>query len=749
MILAPRTVLTYPLDGANRDFAIPFEYLARKFVQVTLIGADRKTLTLNVDYRFTQRTIITLSRSWGPADGYQTIELRRYTSATERLVDFSDGSVLRATDLNTSALQALHISEEGRDIATDTIGVDANGNLDARGRKIVNLLPGLLSGDAVSLQQIANLAQQMRFLTPKQSLPTLRDDGNPLQVGDRVLITTEGLEYIYKPGGMWSAVSIETADLTSTDKDKGAALVGNAAKVVNLSSFGARPGTDVTDKLVAASNRADTLRWTLVNDVGDVYITAPVELPMRFHGNDWTITGGEITANRRKHLRWESFSCTTMKHSGVWHAAVRNINVSGRWTIDGNDSDFGTFWNTFTNIRCGQIVLDVRYQAVNQNQFDVCMGNTAGQYGLLITDFGATSSPTNGIMEAHNNTFRGCDFSHSMGCANDIAVRNQDNLLLGCYFEHGALPTGKWTVFMCQIDGQSLPLVPSRSHVLGMTDVSPATFGDSISMTQRNCCVGGDWTVRKKGGVPKGFSSNNASSVVIPIPEFITPWGRQSAYGGKANNGYQYLSVDFMSVSGKFSAVLWLYLPDYDMPKSISIMSNGKESYRAVNLVAEGNGVFLLRVSGEVEKNVPSSIRIYQSLTQVTSGQMYIGAAYVTSAKAAVLPSFPVRTVAANPQEPADQITYVTENGIERKRGVVVAGYGATAVRDIRVDFGDAFQGSDVWPSYVLEVNTDYQDNFIKHFIAQGSVSSSGFTVRVIVGGSGEFAGAVRWTAEA
>lgn len=154
MALAPKTVLTYPLDGANRDFTIPFEYLARKFVQVTLIGKDRTILTLNIDYRFTLRTIITLTKNWGPADGYERIEIRRYTSATERLVDFSDGSILRAYDLNTSQVQSLHIAEEGRDVASDTIGVNNDGDLDARGRKIVNLADGVNDGDAVNLRQM-------------------------------------------------------------------------------------------------------------------------------------------------------------------------------------------------------------------------------------------------------------------------------------------------------------------------------------------------------------------------------------------------------------------------------------------------------------------------------------------------------------------------------------------------------------------------------------------------------------------
>lgn len=162
MALAPKTVLTYPLDGANRDFVIPFEYLARKFVQVTLIGTDRKLLTLNIDYRFTLRTIITLTKPWGPADGYERIEIRRFTSATERLVDFSDGSILRAYDLNTSQIQSLHIAEEGRDVASDTIGVNNDGNLDARGRRITRLADGINDDDAVTLRQEKSWAESTR-----------------------------------------------------------------------------------------------------------------------------------------------------------------------------------------------------------------------------------------------------------------------------------------------------------------------------------------------------------------------------------------------------------------------------------------------------------------------------------------------------------------------------------------------------------------------------------------------------------
>lgn len=154
MSTTPKTVRTYTLDGTKKDFTIPFEYLARKFVSVTLIGTTRKELVLITDYRFTTSTQITTNKAWGPGDGYDMIEIRRLTSATERLVDFADGSILRAYDLNISQVQSLHIAEEARDLTADTIAVNNDGDLDARGRKIVNLADAVKDGDAVTLRQV-------------------------------------------------------------------------------------------------------------------------------------------------------------------------------------------------------------------------------------------------------------------------------------------------------------------------------------------------------------------------------------------------------------------------------------------------------------------------------------------------------------------------------------------------------------------------------------------------------------------
>lgn len=152
-----KTVLTYPLDGSTTDFNIPFEYLARKFVVVTLLGADRRVLTLAADYRFATRTVITTDKAWGPANGFNRIEIRRVTSATDRLVDFTDGSILRAHDLNVSQIQSIHIAEEARDNLSLVVGLDEDGNMDARGRKIVNVLAGTAPTDVATVGQIEDL----------------------------------------------------------------------------------------------------------------------------------------------------------------------------------------------------------------------------------------------------------------------------------------------------------------------------------------------------------------------------------------------------------------------------------------------------------------------------------------------------------------------------------------------------------------------------------------------------------------
>ena len=145
------TIIIYEGDGTTTDFTIPFDYLKKSFVTVrlgpghTLTGGDYGDT--GSDYYFLDKTTIRLKVA--PASG-DSLTIRRYTSATERVVTFKDASILKATDLDTSQLQAFHIAEEGRDILDDSLSVNREGNWDAKGKRIVNVGTPEADSDAVT-----------------------------------------------------------------------------------------------------------------------------------------------------------------------------------------------------------------------------------------------------------------------------------------------------------------------------------------------------------------------------------------------------------------------------------------------------------------------------------------------------------------------------------------------------------------------------------------------------------------------
>lgn len=146
------TIAFYTGDGTTTDFTVPFDYLAKKFVRVSLgvtilKGGDYGDTSK--DYYFLDKTKVRLKVP--PQEG-EVLTIRRYTSATDRVVSFKDASVLKATDLDVSSMQTIHIAEEARDIINDALIKDKEGNWDAKGNRIVNVGDAVSDGDAVNLK---------------------------------------------------------------------------------------------------------------------------------------------------------------------------------------------------------------------------------------------------------------------------------------------------------------------------------------------------------------------------------------------------------------------------------------------------------------------------------------------------------------------------------------------------------------------------------------------------------------------
>lgn len=151
------TIANYVGNGTQTDFVVPFDYLKKSFIRVYL--NDIELLTggdygdTGADYYFLDKTTIRLKEA--PASSVP-ITIRRYTSATERVVSFEDASILKATDLDMSQLQSFHIAEEARDAVNDSLTIDDNANWGANNHGIVNVADPIDDKDAVNYRTYKN-----------------------------------------------------------------------------------------------------------------------------------------------------------------------------------------------------------------------------------------------------------------------------------------------------------------------------------------------------------------------------------------------------------------------------------------------------------------------------------------------------------------------------------------------------------------------------------------------------------------
>ena len=127
-------------DGSTTLYTFQFDYLDPAYVKVRVDGSD-------VPFTFTNTKTVTLATA--PANG-STIIISRETSR-ERLVDFTDGSVLIEDDLDLADTQLLHIVQEAFDLSATTLTPAEDGALSTGGRRITDLGEPISSSDAVTV----------------------------------------------------------------------------------------------------------------------------------------------------------------------------------------------------------------------------------------------------------------------------------------------------------------------------------------------------------------------------------------------------------------------------------------------------------------------------------------------------------------------------------------------------------------------------------------------------------------------
>ena len=108
------TTQTHNGTGSQANFAISFSFLADSEVDVTVGGVLK---TLGTHYTISGSTV-TFTSGNIPPSGTGNIKFTRDTNISTKKVDFTDGSVLTETDLDTNADQILFAQQE----ITDKLG---------------------------------------------------------------------------------------------------------------------------------------------------------------------------------------------------------------------------------------------------------------------------------------------------------------------------------------------------------------------------------------------------------------------------------------------------------------------------------------------------------------------------------------------------------------------------------------------------------------------------------------------------
>lgn len=190
----PLASVTYPdVDGATTTFAVPFPYIAKADVHVYVDGVEDLTYTWPDD--------ATVQPSTTPDAGTDVL-VQRATEQDERLVDYSDASVLTEGDLDRDSQQNFYLMQELLDEFGAALTEAADGTLDATSRRITNVADATAAQDAVTKTQLDAV------VAAAGNVPTPDDPGDD----DGILLANGGTFDWVDPAAARVALSPLTAD---------------------------------------------------------------------------------------------------------------------------------------------------------------------------------------------------------------------------------------------------------------------------------------------------------------------------------------------------------------------------------------------------------------------------------------------------------------------------------------------------------------------------------------------------------
>lgn len=134
-------------EPGNKNFTVPFPYISRDHIKVSVDGVDVPFSWLNDS---------TVQLDTAPPLG-AIIDVRRETERNVLLVDFQDASTLTERQLDLAAQQTFFIAQEAFDATGGTMAVANDGSYSANNRRISNVGYPNSDGDAATVKYVKDV----------------------------------------------------------------------------------------------------------------------------------------------------------------------------------------------------------------------------------------------------------------------------------------------------------------------------------------------------------------------------------------------------------------------------------------------------------------------------------------------------------------------------------------------------------------------------------------------------------------
>lgn len=142
-------------DGITSSYTIPFDYLSRSHVHITVDGEAE-------EYEYTNAKAITFA---SPPPKDSTIIIERITPYDEAWITWTDGTVQTANDLNAQLLQVLFVLQENKQSFEGLLSFnDLLSAYDALGNRLTNLGDPQNPQDAVTYKLFLELFEAVEDL---------------------------------------------------------------------------------------------------------------------------------------------------------------------------------------------------------------------------------------------------------------------------------------------------------------------------------------------------------------------------------------------------------------------------------------------------------------------------------------------------------------------------------------------------------------------------------------------------------